>query len=163
MLDTLRQGRQQLTDRFWRAVAKRLRKHIVSMPYVHGSRERLSVGKDVILNNATLNTRGGSIRIDDHVIFGHNVSVLTGVHDYTKLAGERDAIEDAARDITIGRGAWIASNVTLIGPLTIGEEAVVAAGSVVVRDVPARMIVAGNPARVVRYISELNDQLRAAG
>jgi acetyltransferase-like isoleucine patch superfamily enzyme len=152
---------QHMADSFWRAVAKRLRKHLVSMPYIHGPRERFVVGKNVILNNATINTRGGQIRIADHVMFGHNVALLTGIHDYSKPAGERAAIEDAARDIEIEQGAWIASNATVVGPVRIGEEAVVAAGSVVVKDVPARTIVAGNPARVVRYL--LPESMRAAG
>ena len=158
-------ARQSLIDRFCQAVAKRLRKHLMSMPYVHGPRERLVVGKNVILNNATINTRGGVVRIDDYVMFGHNVSVLTGIHDYRQPAGEREAIENAGRDITIERGAWIASNAILIGPCTIGEEAVVAAGSVVTRDVAPRTIVAGNPARVIRYIlpPEVREQMRAAG
>src|SRR4051794_26243908 len=111
---------QQIKDSFWRGIAKRLRKHLVSMPYIHGPRERLCVGKNVILNNATLNTRGGQIRIADNVMFGHNVSILTGIHDYTKRGGERIAIEDAARDVVIEQGAWIASNVTVVGPVNIG-------------------------------------------
>src|SRR5215471_7087179 len=127
---------QRITDSFWRAVSKRLRKHLVAMPYIHGPGERFSVGTNVILNNATINTRGGQIRIADHVMFGHNVSLLTGIHDYTKPAGQRIAIVDAARDNEIETGAWIASNVTIVGPAKIGAEAVVAAGSVVVKDVP---------------------------
>jgi len=154
-----------LSDKFWRAIAKRLRKHLVSMPYIHGPRQRFVVGKNVILNNATINTRGGEIRIGDHVMFGHNVSLLTGIHDYTKPAGQRVAIEDAGRDIEIETGAWIASNVTIIGPAKIGAEAVVAAGSVVVKDVAARTIVAGNPAKVIRYLlpSDLQESMRATG
>src|SRR6185436_15011799 len=107
----------------------------------------------------------GVVRIEDHVMFGHNVSVLTGIHDYTKPAGQRIAIEDAGRDVTIERGAWIASNVTIVGPVTVGEEAVVAAGSVVIKDVPPHTIAAGNPARIVRYIlpSDLRESVKAAG
>jgi acetyltransferase-like isoleucine patch superfamily enzyme len=165
MQRTQTRSRDTLADRFWRFAAKRLRKHLVSMPYIHGSRERFVVGKNVILNNATLNTRGGEIRINDNVMFGHNVSLLTGIHDYTKRGGERIAIEDARRDIVIEQGAWIASNVTVVGPARIGEDAVVAAGSVVVHDVPARTIVAGNHAKVVRYLlpTQLRESMRAAG
>jgi acetyltransferase-like isoleucine patch superfamily enzyme len=157
--------RQRITNWFWQTIAKRLRKHLMSMPYIHGPRDRFAVGKNVILNNATINTRGGVVRIEDHVMFGHNVSVLTGVHDYRQRAGERIAIDDAGRDITIERGAWIASNAILIGPCTIGEEAVVAAGSVVTKDVAPRTIVAGNPARVIRYIlpPQVVEQMKAAG
>ena len=165
MTSLLTRTTSRLSDRVWRAIAKRLRKHLMAMPYIHGSRDRFTVGRSVILNNAIINTRGGVVRIEDHVMFGHNVSVLTGIHDYTQPAGERIAIEDAGRDITIERGAWIASNVTIVGPVRIGEESVVAAGSVVIKDVPPRVIVAGNPAHVVRYIlpSGLRESMKAAG
>ncbi|GAB3123012.1 hypothetical protein GCM10027288_52870 [Bordetella tumbae] len=49
---------------------------------------------------------------------------------------------------------WIAAGVTIIGGVTVGESSVVAAGSVVTRDVPANTLVAGNPARVIRAIDE---------
>src|SRR5262245_20205838 len=87
--------RQRIANSFWQAIAKRLRKHLMSMPYIHGSREQFVVGKNVILNNAVINTRGGVVRIEDHVMFGYNVSVLTGIHDYRQKAGEREAVENA--------------------------------------------------------------------
>ncbi len=85
-------------------------------------------------------------------MLGHNVSLLTGIHDYSQKQPNRKTIVDAGRDITIDRGAWICSNSTVIGPVHIGEDSVVAAGSIVVDDVPKRSLVAGNPARFVRTL-----------
>ena len=55
--------------------------------------------------------------------------------------------------VTVGNNVWIGGSVTIIGGVTIGDNAVIAAGSVVIRDVPANTLVAGNPARVIRQIT----------
>ncbi len=147
-------------DRLWRRAALRLQKELYNIYYVHGPRERLTMGKNNRLANTLFNTRSGTIRIGDDVIVGHNVSVLTGAHDYEQPAGLRRTLEDAGRDIVIEDGVWIASNVTIIGPVRIGAEAVVSAGSVVTRDVEARSIVAGVPAKTIRTL-QINSGLAA--
>jgi acetyltransferase-like isoleucine patch superfamily enzyme len=147
-------------DRLWRRVALRMQRELYNIYYVHGPRERLTMGKNNRLANTLFNTRSGSIHIGDDVIFGHNVSVLTGAHDYDQPAGLRRTLENAGRDIVIEDGAWIASNVTIIGPVRIGAEAVVSAGSVVTHDVEARSIVAGVPAKTIRTL-EINTGLAA--
>ena len=62
------------------------------------------------------------------------------------------AVIPKGNDITIERGVWVASNVTIIGPCIIGEYAVVAAGYVVTKNVPPYSVVAGVPAKVVKEI-----------
>ncbi len=64
-------------------------------------------------------------------------------------------VKDCLRGATIRRGAKIGANATLLPDVTIGEMALVGAGAVVVEDVPARAVVVGNPARVVRTVDEL--------
>ena len=61
-------------------------------------------------------------------------------------------VPDAGRDIVVSSGAWIGSNVTIIGPCTIGEDAVVAAGAVVISDVKPGVVVGGVPAKLIREI-----------
>lgn len=123
-------------------------------PYVaRGDTARIFVDADVILNNALLNSWGGNIRIGRGVFCGHNVLLLAGKHDYRELSLERQkAVPRDGHDITIGQGVWLASNVTVLGPCTIGENAVIAAGAVVTSDVPAFSIAAGIPARVIKQI-----------
>nr|WP_269090060.1 hypothetical protein [Aidingimonas lacisalsi] len=62
------------------------------------------------------------------------------------------AVPDSGNDIEVESGAWLGSGVTVLGPAKIGRNAVVAAGSLVTKDVPENTIVAGNPAKPVKRI-----------
>jgi maltose O-acetyltransferase len=91
------------------------------------------------------------ITIGDHAFLGHGVKLLTGGHDYTKFDNERQ-ITRTTKPITIGRGAWVGSFAIVLGGVTIGEHAVVGAGSVVTKDVPAYEVWASNPAKFIKKI-----------
>jgi acetyltransferase-like isoleucine patch superfamily enzyme len=122
---------------------------------VFGDESRLEIAPTAVVNNALFNLSSGGVRVEDCAFFGHNVSLLTGTHDVCKLNEERQrAVPSSGRDIVIGRGAWVASNATILGPCVIGEHAVVAACSLVSEDVPPYTIVSGAPARVVSTIDE---------
>jgi len=117
---------------------------------VFGDEGRLRIDRSAQVHNATFNTVSGTITVHPHAFFGHGVSVLTGTHDITKEGAARSrSFPRRGRDIVIEQGAWVASNATILGPCTIGEHAVVAAGAVVTGDVPARTIYAGVPAKQV--------------
>ena len=120
---------------------------------LYGNKDRLQIDETAVVNNATFNTISGDIKIGKYVFFGLNVSVLTGTHDYQKFGRERQiTVPGFDRDVIIKEGAWLASNVTVIGPCIIGEHSVVAAGSLVNKDVQPYTIVAGIPAKVVKKI-----------
>lgn len=95
---------------------------------------------------------GAPITIGDDVLFGPKVGLFTSNHavDIT----ERIEGSCTARPITIGSGVWLGAHVVVLPGVTIGDGAVIGAGSVVTRDVPAGMVAAGNPARVLRAITE---------
>jgi acetyltransferase-like isoleucine patch superfamily enzyme len=110
----------------------------------------ISVGRNVFINqNCTFYDLGG-LDIADDVMIGPNVSIITSGHPLEP--SQRRAFV-TARPIAIERNVWIAAGATIIGGVTVGENAVVAAGSVVTRDVPANTLVGGNPARVIRAIA----------
>ena len=91
--------------------------------------------------------------IDEHAFMGHRVMILAATHDVTKVGSDRQtAIPQVGCDIHIGRGAWIASGAIVLGPCTIGESAVIGAGSLVNSDIPAFAIAVGSPARVINRI-----------
>lgn len=109
----------------------------------------LRVGANVFVNHGcTLNDIGG-IAIGDDTMIGPNVSLLSSGHP-TAVAERRAGITVAP--IVLGRNVWIGAGATVLGGVTVGDGAVVAAAAVVTRDVPAGTLAAGNPARVVRRL-----------
>jgi acetyltransferase-like isoleucine patch superfamily enzyme len=119
-------------------------------PFYTTGGENIRVGRNVFINqNCTMYDVGG-IDIADDVMIGPNVSVITSGHPIEP--SQRRAGVTAA-PVVIERNVWIAAGVTIIGGVTVGENSVVAAGSVVTRDVPSNTLVGGNPARVIRSIA----------
>jgi len=109
------------------------------------------IGRNVFINqNCTFYDLGG-ITIGDEAMIGPNVSLITSGHPLDPA--ERRAFV-TAKPIVIGRNVWIASGATIIGGVTVGENAVVAAGSVVTKHVPPNTLVGGNPAYVIRAIGD---------
>lgn len=111
----------------------------------------ISVGRNVFVNqNCTFYDLGG-IDIADDVMIGPNVSIITSGHPLEPSQRRSFVI---TKPIVIERNVWIAADVTIIGGVTVGENSVVAAGSVVTKDVPPNTLVGGNPARVIRSIGD---------
>lgn len=113
--------------------------------------DRVSIGPDARLWSSV-----AYIRIEDFVVIGPHVTVITGNHridavgKYITELTEKDKRPEDDSDVTIGTGAWIGANVTILKGVHVGRESVVAAGSVVTHDVPPYTIVGGVPARYIR-------------
>ena len=119
----------------------------------HGDASRLHIHETAVVNNALFNVSGGTITVGKDAFFGHDVAILTGTHDIEKFGRERQlAFPRSGRDVVIGEGVWLATHVLVLGPVTIGEHAVVAGGSLVREDVAPYTVVAGRPAKVVKTI-----------
>jgi acetyltransferase-like isoleucine patch superfamily enzyme len=126
---------------------------ILKQYIIFGDAQRLKLSETSIVNNALFNLSCGNILIGEHVFFGHNVSLITGTHNYNKFGVERMTYDpNEGNDIVVEEGVWIASNVTVIGPCQIGKHSVIAAGAVVKGDVPSYHLVAGIPAKIVKKI-----------
>jgi acetyltransferase-like isoleucine patch superfamily enzyme len=111
----------------------------------------INVGRNVFINqNCTFYDLGG-IDIADDVMIGPNVSIITSGHPI-RPAERRSGV--VAKPIVVEKNVWIATGVIVIGGVTIGENSVVAAGSVVTKSVPPNTLVGGNPARVIRSIAD---------
>jgi maltose O-acetyltransferase len=91
-----------------------------------------------------------TVTIGDDVNIGPNVQLLTPTHPVA--AGPRREKWEAALPITIGNNVWLGGGVIVLPGVTIGENTVVGAGSVVTRDLPANVVAVGNPARVIRKV-----------
>ncbi len=110
----------------------------------------ISIGDCTYINFNLTVLDEAQVTIGSHVFIGPGCSLLTAVHPLD--AQERNKGTEKALPITIGDSVWLGSNVTVLPGVTIGEGAVVGAGSVVTRDVPPRTVVAGNPARIIRWL-----------
>jgi|SRR5215470_4602741 len=94
--------------------------------------------------------------IEDEVFVGHNVAFINDSYPRaTTTDGSLQTEKDwKVEKTTIKKGASIGSGATILANVIVGEHAIVGAGSVVTKDVPARCIVAGNPAKILRYITD---------
>lgn len=111
-----------------------------------GARSFIGHSTQIIGGNA-------AIHIAEDVDISSNVLLITGTHTID-AAGPRTAGVGTSHPITIEKGAWIGVGSTLLGGVTVGEKALVAAGSVVTQSVAARTIVGGNPAKFIRSIDD---------
>ena len=118
-------------------------------PFYTDFGKNITVGKNVFINACCHFQDQGGITLGDNCLVGHNVVFATLNHGFAPE--ERQSMLPAP--IVVGRNVWIGSNSTILQGVTIGDNSIIAAGSVVTKDVPANAIVAGVPARFIRSIS----------
>ena len=94
----------------------------------------------------------GNIDIGDNVMFAPNVTVITATHPVLPALREKGLQFNV--DVKICNNVWIGAGAIIMPGITVGENSVVGAGSVVTKDVPPNTVVVGNPARVLREIGE---------
>ena len=112
----------------------------------------LHVGARTFANYGLVALDVAPITIGDDVQIGTNVQLLTPTHPVDPEL--RRAKWEAAKPIVIGDNVWLGSGAIVLAGVTIGADTVVGAGAVVTRDLPANVVAVGNPARVVRTISD---------
>lgn len=112
--------------------------------------KNIRIGKRVFINSGCTFQDQGGVTIGDDCLIGHNALLATLNHDLSP--SRRQDMHPAP--IVLGRNVWLGSNVTVLPGVTVGDNAVVAAASVVTKDVPANTVVVGSPARVVREVTD---------
>ncbi|MCX8022627.1 MAG: N-acetyltransferase [Syntrophorhabdaceae bacterium] len=112
------------------------------------------IGKNCKISSHTFICEG--VTIEDNVFIGHGVIFIND--PYPRATNEKGELQTEAdwkvMPILVKKGASIGSGATILCNVTIGENAIIGAGSLVTKDVPPNVIVAGNPARVIRRIDE---------
>ncbi len=109
------------------------------------------IGNNVKVSSHTFICEG--VTIEDDVFIGHNVSFINDKHPHATSNGELQTEADwQVVPTLVKRGASIGTSATILCGVTIGEEAIVGAGSVVTHDVPDHVVVAGNPARLLKKV-----------
>lgn len=136
---------------FLRRVGAKIGKRVVFYPgvWIAPARE-LVVGDDVDFALDVLVTTGGGVTIGDRVLIGYRTQILSSNH----VIEGRSPIFHAGhvkKPVVIENDVWIGAACIILPGVKIGEGAVIAAGSVVTKDIPAFAIVAGVPAKVIRY------------
>lgn len=122
----------------------------IRLPFRTDFGRNLHIGKDVFINSGAMFVDLGGIYLGDHVLIGPNVTIASVNHRMAPQ--ERRHLN--LKSVYIHQNAWLGANVTVTPGVVIGENAVVAAGAVVTRNVPKNTVVAGVPARVIKKIRD---------
>lgn len=117
-------------------------------PFYTDFGKNINVGKNVFINSCCCFQDQGGITIGDNTLIGHNVILATLNHDFSP--NKRSILHPSP--IVMGKNVWIGSRATILSGVTIGDGAIVAAGSVVTKNVPSNKVVAGVPAKVIKDV-----------
>lgn len=114
--------------------------------------KNITIGDDVYINFGCVILDCGQVSIGSNTLIGPNVGLFSGNH--ATDAEERAVGGLIPKPITIGRRVWICGNVSVVPGVTIGDDTIIGAGSVVTHAIPAGVVAAGNPCRVLREITD---------
>lgn len=114
----------------------------------------VSIGSNVTINENVYINGYGTIQIGDAVRIGSRTMVLSSDHVFDDL--DKEIYKQGLRKlpVNISDDVFIGANVLILGGVSIGTHSVIGAGSIVTKDVPPHCVVAGNPARVIKYLDE---------
>ncbi len=108
--------------------------------------KQITFGKRVFINHSFTAMSIGGIEFGDYVQVGPHVTIVTDNHDFN------DRYVLKCRKVVIGNNVWIGAGASIMPGVHIGDNAVIAGGAVVTKDVPANTVVGGNPAKVIRQL-----------
>ena len=137
--------RSMLSQLFGYTVPATLR---VFPPFYTDFGKNIHMGEHVFINACCHFQDHGGVTLGDGCQIGHNVVFATLNHGVTP----EDRPHTYPAPIVLGRGVWVGSNSTILQGVTIGDNAIIAAGAVVTKDVPANTVVGGVPAKVIKQI-----------
>lgn len=125
---------------------------LIEQPFYCDYGFNISVGDNFYANHNLVILDGAKVTFGNNVFIAPNCGFYTAGHPLD--SERRNAGLEYAKPITVGNNVWIGADVTVVPGVTIGDGAVIGAGSVVTRDVPAHVVAAGNPCRVIKQIDE---------
>lgn len=110
--------------------------------------KQMTIGKHVFINHSLTCMAAGGISIGDGTQIGPNVTIVTTNHDFKN----RNVLR--CKGVHIGKNVWIGACAAIMPGVKIGDNAVIAGGAVVTKDVEPNAIVGGNPAKVIKYLDD---------
>lgn len=137
--------RALLSELFGKPVDPTLR---VFPPFYTDFGKNITIGKNVFINACCHFQDHGGVTLGDGCQIGHNVVFATLNHGISA----EDRVHTYPKSIVLGQNVWVGSNSTILQGVTVGDNAIIAAGAVVAKDVPANTIVGGVPAKPIRSI-----------
>jgi len=117
-------------------------------PFYTDFGKNIHIGERVFINSCCCFQDQGGISLDDDCLIGHQVVIATINHGLKP----EDRFNNYVAPVSLGKNVWIGSGAMILPGVSIGDNAVVAAGSVVTKDVAAGTVVAGNPARFIKNV-----------
>jgi acetyltransferase-like isoleucine patch superfamily enzyme len=127
---------------------------------------KISLGKRVIVRPGCMlfsdpRPGGAGITIEDEVMLGSAVHIYVHNHRFgDPTIPIIDQGHYPSEPVTLKRGCWIGAGAIILPGVTVGENSIIGAGSIIVRSVPARVLAAGNPARIIREVGGFEDAVR---
>jgi len=122
----------------------------IAEPFTMNYPERVFLGRDIYIGGYAVFNSAGGIRIGDGCVFGPFVHIYTANHRYEDAEALPFDEYEYFEPVDVGPNVWIGGDAVLLPGVTVGEGAVIAAGAVVVKDVPAGAVVGGLPARLLK-------------
>ena len=123
---------------------------LIEQPFQCDYGYNIEIGENFYANHNLIILDPAKVTFGDNVFLGPNCSFYTPEHPID--AKTRNSGLEYAKPIKIGNNVWFGGGVNVLGGVTIGDNAVIGAGSVVVKDIPANSVAVGNPCRVIRTV-----------
>ena len=141
--------REKIKTELFRSVGKNV---FIEPDFICELGSNITIGDNVFINFGCIIFDKGEVTIGNNAMFGPRVGIYTTNHAFD--AEERIANVVVSKPIHIGNRVWLSADVKIVQGVTIGDNSIIGAGSVVTKDIPPNVIAAGNPCRVIRKITE---------
>lgn len=141
--------REKIKTELFRSVGKNV---FIEPDFICELGSNITIGDNVFINFGCIIFDMGEVTIGNNAMFGPRVGIYTTNHAFD--VEERIANVVVSKPIHIGNRVWLSADVKIVQGVTIGDNSIIGAGSVVTKDIPPNVIAAGNPCRVIRKITE---------
>ncbi|MEQ2472271.1 sugar O-acetyltransferase [Laedolimicola intestinihominis] len=145
--------REEMVRKHFKKTGK---KFLIEQPFRCDFWERVSVGENFYSNYNFVVLAGNTIDIGDNVMFAPDCGLYAAGHPFDVEL--RNSGIEYAWPIRIGNNVWIGGGTKIIGGVSIGDDVIIAAGSVVIRDIPSGVLAGGNPCKVIRKLTPEDDE-----